>query len=201
MALPARRSGHGAAERSDPLAELDRLSQQLSGVLGMELPSLAEGFTPLADIEESDDAFTVELELPGVRKDDIAVEVSGRRLTSRASARSASGSASCAAGPAVWAGSTTRSACRPLSTRTASRLPYPTACSPYGCRRRVPSAPAAVRSPSSGPVAGSDEGQVDDHGCELDGGGERTVGGSGGRGAAGGARALPPTRRRTGCRD
>ncbi len=80
MALPARRSGHGATERSDPLAELDRLSQQLSGVLGMELPSLAEGFTPLADIEESDDAYTVELELPGVRKDDIAVEVSGRRL-------------------------------------------------------------------------------------------------------------------------
>ena len=81
MALPARRSGHGATERSDPLAELDRLSQQLSGVLGMELPSLAEGFTPLADIEESDDAYTVELELPGVRKDDIAVEVSGRRVT------------------------------------------------------------------------------------------------------------------------
>ena len=80
MALPTRRSGNGEVARSDPLAELDRLSQQLSGVLGMELPSLTEGFTPMADIEESDDAYTLELELPGVKKDDISVEVSGRRL-------------------------------------------------------------------------------------------------------------------------
>jgi len=80
MTLPARRGGNGAIERPDPFAELDRLSQQLSGVLGMELPSLADGFTPLADIEESDDAYAVELELPGVKRDDITVEVSGRRL-------------------------------------------------------------------------------------------------------------------------
>ena len=80
MALPARRGGNDEIERSDPFAELERLSQQLSGLLAMELPSLAEGFTPLADVEESDDAYTVELELPGVKKDDISVEVSGRRL-------------------------------------------------------------------------------------------------------------------------
>jgi len=80
MALPARRGGNGESERSDPFAELNRLSQQLSGFLGMDVPSLAGGFTPLADIEESDDAYTVELELPGVKKDDVAVEVSGRRL-------------------------------------------------------------------------------------------------------------------------
>ncbi|MDQ3641162.1 MAG: hypothetical protein M3450_06790 [Actinomycetota bacterium] len=59
MALPARRGGNGSIERSDPFAELDRLSRQLSGVLGMELPSLAEGFTPLADIEESDGVLTL----------------------------------------------------------------------------------------------------------------------------------------------
>jgi hypothetical protein len=35
---------------------------------------------PLTDLEESDDAFTVEVELPGVGKDDVNIEVSGRRV-------------------------------------------------------------------------------------------------------------------------
>lgn len=38
-------------------------------------------FLPLADLEESDDAFTVEVKLPGVDKDDVNIEVSGRRVT------------------------------------------------------------------------------------------------------------------------
>ena len=80
MALPARRSADGETGRWDPFDELNRLTQQLGGYLGMDVPPLGEGFTPLADIEESEDAYTVELELPGVKKDDISVEVSGRRL-------------------------------------------------------------------------------------------------------------------------
>jgi HSP20 family protein len=80
MALAIRRNGDAEAERWDPLGELNRLTQQLSGYLGMQLPSIGEGFTPLADVEESDDAYTVELELPGVKKDDISVEVSERRV-------------------------------------------------------------------------------------------------------------------------
>ena len=80
MAVPARRSGDGETGRWDPFDELNRLTQQLGGYLGMEVPPLGVGFTPMADIEESEDAYTVELELPGVKKDDISVEVSGRRL-------------------------------------------------------------------------------------------------------------------------
>lgn len=38
-------------------------------------------FSPPADIEETDDAFVVEIELPGVTKEDINVEISGRRLS------------------------------------------------------------------------------------------------------------------------
>jgi HSP20 family protein len=79
MALPIR-GGDGEIDRSDPFAEVNRLTQQLSGYLGMQLPSLAEGFTPLADIEESEDAYTVELELPGVSIDDISVRVSEEHL-------------------------------------------------------------------------------------------------------------------------
>ncbi|HEX2023817.1 MAG TPA: Hsp20/alpha crystallin family protein [Acidimicrobiales bacterium] len=46
-----------------------------------ELPALAGGFTPLADMEETDDAYVVEVELPGVKRDDISIEVAGRRLS------------------------------------------------------------------------------------------------------------------------
>ena len=38
-------------------------------------------FIPLADVEETEDAYVVEMELPGVDKKDINVELSGRRVT------------------------------------------------------------------------------------------------------------------------
>lgn len=36
---------------------------------------------PRADIEESDDAYVVDIELPGVRRDDVAIEISENRLS------------------------------------------------------------------------------------------------------------------------
>jgi HSP20 family protein len=82
MALPVRRDEAEAA-RWDPFAELNRLNQQLQHYLERwsDLPTLGGGFTPLADLEEADDAYLVEIELPGVRRDDVSVEVAGRRLT------------------------------------------------------------------------------------------------------------------------
>ena len=83
MALPIRRSQEGVA-RWDPMAEINRLSEQLRDYLGRwsSLPSLlGEGFTPLADVEETDEAYVVEVELAGVKGDDIQVEVAGRRLS------------------------------------------------------------------------------------------------------------------------
>lgn len=57
----------------------DQLSQLLEG--WPALPSLVtSGFAPLADLEETDDAYLVEVELPGVKRDDVSVELSGRRL-------------------------------------------------------------------------------------------------------------------------
>ena len=38
-------------------------------------------FVPLADVEETDDAFVVEMEMPGIKKEGVNVELSGRRLT------------------------------------------------------------------------------------------------------------------------
>ncbi|HET8589955.1 MAG TPA: Hsp20/alpha crystallin family protein [Nakamurella sp.] len=41
----------------------------------------AEIYTPGDHVAESDNGFTVELDLPGVTKEDITLEVSGRRLS------------------------------------------------------------------------------------------------------------------------
>lgn len=84
MPLPAVRRNRDDSTRFDPLAELRRLQDQLSGYLDRwsSSPSLMEGtFTPLADVEETDDAWVAEIELPGVKKEDVDIEVSGGRLT------------------------------------------------------------------------------------------------------------------------
>jgi HSP20 family protein len=85
MALPARLSRNDVTTRWDPVNEFDRLTQQMSRLLderGPELPSVlaSDVFTPLADLEESDDAFLLEVELPGIEKKDINIEVEDRRL-------------------------------------------------------------------------------------------------------------------------
>ena len=80
MALPARR---GDTEAWDPFAEINdvthRLQEQLEG-WGSQTTLPGVSFTPLADIEETEDAYTVEVELPGVKKSDISIELVGRRV-------------------------------------------------------------------------------------------------------------------------
>ena len=92
MALPVRRSTDrsGSAtpsdrpERWDPLTELDQLNRQLAGYLDFwrqGFPPRDGPFTPPADVEETADAYLVDIELPGVREDDLDLEIAGRRLT------------------------------------------------------------------------------------------------------------------------
>ncbi len=42
---------------------------------------MAGEFAPAADVEETADAFVVEIELAGIKKTEVNIEVSGRRLT------------------------------------------------------------------------------------------------------------------------
>ena len=62
---------------------LNRLRSQLDSFLSGwdEVLSTAGAFTPLADLEETDEAYVAEIELPGVKLEDLSVEVAGRRLT------------------------------------------------------------------------------------------------------------------------
>ena len=68
----------------DPLGELESLMQRL-GQRRWAWPSLWDGFdgvdfTPAADLVETDTAWTVDVEVPGVPKKDIEVESHGRTI-------------------------------------------------------------------------------------------------------------------------
>lgn len=74
----------------DPFENLEHLREQFAQVFPgwPRVPDRRRAgdgpdveFIPLADVEETDDAYVVEMELPGVNKDDINIELSGRRLT------------------------------------------------------------------------------------------------------------------------
>ena len=94
MALPIRRTTEAPEPPAqpepprgwDPLAELDQLNRRLAGSLDLwrQGPAHFDGlFTPPADVEETGDAYLVDIELPGIRKQDLDIEIAGRRLTVR----------------------------------------------------------------------------------------------------------------------
>jgi len=82
MALPVRRGTDPV--RLDPANEFDRITQQLSELFQQQWPVPTvlrpDGFTPMADVEETADAYLLEIELPGIKKKDIDIEIDGRRL-------------------------------------------------------------------------------------------------------------------------
>ena len=85
--LPSRRS-----RRSMPMVNpsrefedlYDRMGQLLNMAFGdmpfRQMQVMNAPWVPLADVSETDDAYTVEVELPGVRRDQINVELSDREL-------------------------------------------------------------------------------------------------------------------------
>jgi HSP20 family protein len=86
MSLPVPSASRGTG-RWDPFRELDELYERMKHL--SETGGAADGadrWVPLADIEETDDADTIELELPGVKKDDgdsINANLDGGVLTIR----------------------------------------------------------------------------------------------------------------------
>ncbi|MDQ3763748.1 MAG: Hsp20/alpha crystallin family protein [Actinomycetota bacterium] len=90
MGLPVlRRSRDGDSApaswraQEGPWAEFSELYEQMGRLISDVFAGLdraAGGWRPAADVEETDDAYLVELELPGVKQDDISVELGGREL-------------------------------------------------------------------------------------------------------------------------
>ena len=84
--LPDRHS-RLATERWEPLREFEQVTDRMRRLLdqtfgGFDWPSSQTGgWSPPVDIEERDDAYIVEAELPGVKREDVSIELIGNELT------------------------------------------------------------------------------------------------------------------------
>jgi HSP20 family protein len=81
MALPVRRRSTDVG-RWDPFAEFEDLYDRMGRLLDGRIPeAFTRQWVPAVDLEETDDAFLVEVELPGVKREDIAVNLQGDELS------------------------------------------------------------------------------------------------------------------------
>jgi HSP20 family protein len=83
---PARREEQWPQPRPDiysPFAEFDELwDRMVNRFLAQPVawPDWSGEWTPLVDVEETEDAWIFEVELPGAKRDDVQVEVSDTEL-------------------------------------------------------------------------------------------------------------------------
>ena len=82
--LPVQRSGRNLTV-VNPSREFediyDRMGQLMNLAFGLTPVDVAEGpWIPLADVSETDDAYVVEVDLPGANRDQIDIQVQDREL-------------------------------------------------------------------------------------------------------------------------
>jgi HSP20 family protein len=80
--LLSERSRTGANSLS-PLNELGQLNERMRRMLEQTFGGMLDeeaGWIPAVDIEEKEDAYVVEAELPGVKREDVNIEVTGNEL-------------------------------------------------------------------------------------------------------------------------
>ncbi|MGW3247407.1 Hsp20/alpha crystallin family protein [Streptomyces sp. NPDC001070] len=89
MTLPVHHRPGRLLERSfpalgwgEPMAsELDELFARMNNLLQSAAAATPAGaWSPMADMHETDEAYLVEAELPGIKREDIDVEISQREL-------------------------------------------------------------------------------------------------------------------------
>jgi HSP20 family protein len=70
-------------ERQDSFARIDPITDQMRRLLDQTFGEIAREagvWVPDVDIEEQDDAYLIEAEIPGVEREDIDVEIMGNEL-------------------------------------------------------------------------------------------------------------------------
>jgi HSP20 family protein len=83
--LPVRRSSGRNLTVVNPTREFediyDRMGQLMNLAFGLTPIDVAEApWIPLADLSETDDAYVVEVDLPGVNRDQIGIQLQDREL-------------------------------------------------------------------------------------------------------------------------
>jgi HSP20 family protein len=93
MALPIRHRAGALAERvpawGEPMAEefdelFERMSRFMESAAAMPATIGRNAWAPLADMYETDDAYVVEAEFPGIARENIDVEIADRELIVKA---------------------------------------------------------------------------------------------------------------------
>ncbi len=72
------------SEGPGSLSELGQLNERMRRMLEQTFGGMLDepaGWVPAVDIEELEDAYVVEAEVPGVKREDVNIEVSGNELT------------------------------------------------------------------------------------------------------------------------
>lgn len=84
--LPELRSS-GATERWEPFRDLEVISERMRRFLEETFAGLPEfpprgdiSWSPLVDLEETDDAYLIQADLPGVKREDVEAELVGNEL-------------------------------------------------------------------------------------------------------------------------
>ncbi|MCW2650416.1 MAG: putative heat shock protein [Mycobacterium sp.] len=86
MTLPVRRSSgsSGQTEQRRPFREFEDLFTEMDRLVQSVIGGSGDGtWMPAGDVVETDNEYIVELELPGVRSEDIDVRVEGNELVVR----------------------------------------------------------------------------------------------------------------------
>jgi HSP20 family protein len=84
MAVKTPRRFTSSPVRWDPFRDLEELQARTAQLIGSAIPAaVAEDggiWVPAVDIEETDDAWIVEAEVPGVKRDDVNVDLRDNEL-------------------------------------------------------------------------------------------------------------------------
>jgi HSP20 family protein len=82
-ALPARRGGRNPSTLVNPSREFEDIYDRMGQLMNFAFGDLARAempWVPLADLSETEDAYVAKVELPGVSKDQIDVQLQDREL-------------------------------------------------------------------------------------------------------------------------
>ena len=87
MPVPARRTARSSPqqmERWDPFREFEQLQEEMGRLVQTVWSPAGVGkggaWTPFADVEETEDAWIIDVELPGVDRKDVSVEMRNSEL-------------------------------------------------------------------------------------------------------------------------